>query len=163
MNLPTTFALMIAAAGLAVPQAALAKPVAPSAQWNGTWKLDTKESKFAAPIGKTTETRTYKITGSKVLLKSDGTEADGKPVRFKYTAAYDGKWYPMTGNPRGDSISLTLVNPRQSKARVRKNGKVTVTGTLTVSPNGKQLTLNRQTLNAKGAPTVDVLLFDRVP
>ena len=162
MNISTRLALIIASAGLAVPQAAVAKPVMPSAQWNGTWKLDTADSKFAAPIGKTSETRTYKITGNKVLLKSDGTDADGKAVRFTYGGAYDGKWYPMKGNPRGDSISLTLVNPRQSKAKVRKQGKVTVTGTLTVSADGKQLTLNRQTLNAKGSPTVDVLVFDRV-
>ena len=161
MNLPIKLALIVASAGLAVPQAAFAKPMMPSAQWNGTWKLDTAESKFATPVGKRSETRTYKITGNKLSLKSEGKDADGKPEGFSYSGAYDGKWYPMKGNPRGDSIALTLASPRVAKAKVRKNGKLTVTGTLTVSPDGKTLTLNRQTLRAKGSPITEVLVFDR--
>jgi hypothetical protein len=163
MNMSTKLALMIASVGLVAPQTVVAQSVEPSAQWNGTWTLDTADSKFAAPIGKTTETRTYEITGNKVSLTSNGTDADGNAVQFTYSGAYDGKWYPMVGNPRGDSISLTLVNPMEAKAKVRKDGKETVTGTLTVSEDGKTLTLNRETLNAEGPPTVDVLVYDRAP
>ena len=158
MNLHSKLALIVAAVAIGSP-AALAKADLPSAQWNGTWKLDTAASKFATPVGKRSETRTYKINGNKVSLVSKGTDASGKAEGFRYNAAFDGKWYPMTGNPRGDSISLTLVNPRQSKAKVRKAGKPTVTATLTVSADGKRLTLNRETLRAKGAPTTDVMVF----
>ena len=119
MNLQSKLALFVAAVAIGSP-AALANPDSPSAQWNGTWKLDTAASKFASPVGKLSETRTYKISGNKVSLVSKGTDAAGKAVRFRYNAAFDGKWYPMIGNPRGDRISLTLVNPRQSKAKVRK-------------------------------------------
>ena len=159
MNAHSKLALIVAA--LAIGSPAATKPVTPSAQWNGTWKLDTAGSKFAAPAGKRSDTRTYKIEGNKVSLTSKGTDAAGKAEGFSYNAAFDGKWYPMTGNPLGDSISLTLDNPRQSRAKVRKAGKLTVTATLTMTQDGKRLTMNRRVVGAKGSPTTDVLVFDR--
>jgi hypothetical protein len=161
MNAPFKLALIVGSLVLTAPQPTFANPNAPSAQWEGTWQLNMAHSKFATP-GKRSETRTYRINGNKVKLTSTGTDARGKAEKFSYSAAYDGKWYPMVGNPRGDSIALTLDNPRVSKAKVRRNGVLTATASLEVSADGKHLTLNRKTLNAKKAPTVEVLAFDKV-
>ena len=161
MNARSKFALFVAAVAIWAPGVVLAQSVAPAAEWNGTWKLDTAGSKFAAPAGKRSETRTYKIDGNKVSVKSTGTDAEGKAEGFSYSAAFDGKWYPITGSQFGDSISLTLVNPRQSKAEVRKGNKSTLTATLTIADDGKGLTLDRKTLGANGSPTTDVFVFNR--
>ena len=161
MNAHVKFALILGSLVLTSPSLATAKPVAPTAQLNGTWRLNMAHSKFSTP-GDRRETRTYAITGNKVKLESSGTDAKGKPVKYHFSAAYDGKYYSMVGNPVGDSIALTLVDSRHVKAKVRRNKMMSATSATEISADGKHLTLSRRTLHAKGAETVDVLAYDKV-
>jgi opacity protein-like surface antigen len=143
---------------LAAQPAAAAVPDAKV--WNGTWHLDAAKSKFGAVGTEQSETRTYNYSGGKLTVKSSSKNAAGKELNFSYSAAFDGKSYPMTGNPNADSISLNAVSGREVKATSRMHGKVTVQSTASVSADGKHLTLKRTYLAIKGAPT-EVLLFDR--
>ena len=93
-------------------------------------------------------------------MKSSSKDSSGKTLNFSYSAGWDGKMYPMVGNPRADSISLKMISAREFKASSQLHGKVTVESTATVSADGKHLTLTRHMLRLKGAPT-DVLEFDR--
>lgn len=159
MNAPSKFALILAAAAMICPQAASA--AAPSAKlWNGTWNLNSAKSKFASSAKEQSETRTYDISGGKVTMKSSSKDLAGKELNFSYSAGWDGKSYPMVGNPNGDSIFLTAVSATQFRAKTRLKGKLTVQSTATVSADGKHITLTRKMLRLKGAPT-DVLEFDR--
>jgi len=159
MNAPSKFALIFASLALAVPQGASAAE--PNAKlWNGTWHLDAAKSKFASSAKEISETRTYDISGKKVTMKSSSKNAAGKELNFSYTAGYDGKWYPMVGNPNADRIMLRVVSDREFRASSRLKGKPSVHSTATVSADGKHLTLKRKMLRMKGAPT-DVLEFER--
>jgi len=159
MNGPSKFALLVASLALACPQGASAAQ--PNAKlWNGTWHLNTAKSKFASSAKEQSETRTYDISGGKVSMKSSSKDMAGKALNFSYSAGYDGKWYPMTGNPNADRISLKLVSDREFKASSQLHGKPSVESIATVSSDGKHLTLNRHMLRLKGAPT-DSLEFDR--
>ena len=159
MNAPSNFALIFASFALAVPQGASAAE--PNAKlWNGTWHLDAAKSKFASSAKEASETRTYDISGKKVTMKSSSKDAAGKELNFSYTAGYDGKWYPMVGNPNADRIMLRVVSDREFRASSRLKGKPSVHSTATVSADGKHLTLTRKMLRMKGAPT-DVLEFER--
>ena len=159
MNAPSKFALIFASLALAVPQGASAAE--PNAKlWNGTWHLDAAKSKFASSAKEASETRTYDISGKKVTMKSSSKNAAGKELNFSYTAGYDGKWYPMVGNPNADRIMLRVVSDREFRASSRLKGKPSVHSTATVSADGKHLTLKRKMLRMKGAPT-DVLEFER--
>lgn len=159
MNAPSKFALIFASLALAVPQGASAAE--PNAKlWNGTWHLDAAKSKFASSAKEASETRTYDISGKKVTMKSSSKNAAGKELNFSYTAGYDGKWYPMVGNPNADRIMLRVVSDREFRASSRLKGKPSVHSTATVSADGKHLTLERKMLRMKGAPT-DVLEFER--
>jgi len=149
-------AFLATAVILAVPQAAVAKP-APSAL-NGTWKLDPAASKFTGPAMKS-ETRTYEVTGNKVKMKATGIDASGKPIKFSYSAAYDGKFYPMVGNPVGDSISLKRIDARNVEATVKKGKAVSAYAKTAVSSDGQHLTLTRKMLKGKAAPAVDSLSY----
>jgi len=150
---------MLGALSLLLPQAANAK--GPDAKlWNGTWHLNTAKSKFTSEAKEQSETRTYSVSADKVTMKSSSKDMAGKTLNFSYSAGWDGKMYPMVGNPRADSISLKMVSPREFSASSQLHGKVTVESTATVSADGKQLTLTRHMLRLKGAPT-DVLEFDR--
>src|SRR6185369_15258054 len=156
MNASSKLAL-IAGLALLIPQAANA--AGPNAKlWNGTWHLNAAKSKFASSAKEASETRTYDISGDKVTMKSSSKNPAGKALNFSYSAGYDGKWYPMTGNPNADSIMLHVVSDHEVKATSRMHGKTAVESTATVSPDGKHLTLKRHMVRLKGAPT-DVLEF----
>jgi hypothetical protein len=155
----TKVALILAGLTIAIPQSVDA--AAPNAKlWNGTWHLNAAKSKFSSSGKEQSETRTYDVSASKVTVKSSSKDPSGKTLNFSYSAGWDGKWYPMVGNPNANRISLTAVSDRELKASSQLNGKPSVQSTATVTADGKHLTLKRKMLRMKGAPT-DVLEFDR--
>ena len=159
MNVRSKLTLIFASIAFAIPSAAQAAE--PNAKlWNGTWHLNAAKSKFASSAKEQSESRTYEISHGKVTMKSSSKDSSGKALNFSYSAGYDGKWYPMVGNPNADRISLKVVSDREVKASSQLHGKASVESTATVSADGKHLTLHRKMLRLKGAPT-DVLEFDR--
>ena len=103
MRAHSIFTAFIAASALAVSQVAVAEPDAKL--WNGTWHLDAAKSKFASPSKEASETRTYHYSGGKLTMKSSSKDPTGKAMNFSYSAAFDGKFYPMTGNPNAPTAS----------------------------------------------------------
>jgi opacity protein-like surface antigen len=159
MSIRSKLTLIFASLVFAIPQGAQAAE--PNAKlWNGTWHLNAAKSKFASSAKEQSENRTYEISHGKVTMKSRSKDPSGKALNFSYSAGYDGKWYPMVGNPNADRISLKIVSSREVKASSQLHGKASVESTATVSADGKHLTLERKMLRMKGAPT-DVLEFDR--
>jgi len=159
MNGQLKFALILASFAVVIPQGASAASPNPKL-WNGAWHLNAAKSKFTSSTKEQSETRTYDISGGKVTMKSTSKDSSGKTLTFSYSASYDGKWYPMVGNPGADQISLTAVSDREVRASAQLHGKPAVDSTAMVSADGKHLTLHRKMLKVKGTPT-DVLEFDR--
>lgn len=160
MNARSKFALILASLAIAIPQGVSAA-AAPNAElWNGTWHLNAAKSKFTSIAKEQSETRTYDISGNMVTMKSSSKDPSGKVLNFSYSAGYDGKWYPMIGNPNANRISMIAVSPRVLKASSQLHGKPSVASTTTVSTDGKHLVVKRKMLRMKGAPT-DVLEFNR--
>src|SRR3954451_11867685 len=125
MSRQSKLALILGSLALTIPQSANA--AAPNAKlWNGTWHLDATKSKFASSAKEQSETRTYDISARKVTMKSSSKDPSGKSLNFSYSAGYDGKWYPMVGNPNANRISLTAVSDRKLKARSQLHGKPSV-------------------------------------
>jgi hypothetical protein len=159
MSRQSKLALILGSLALAFSQSANA--AAPNAKlWNGTWHLNAAKSKFASSAKEVSETRTYSVSATKVTMKSSSKDPAGKVLNFSYSAGYDGKSYPMVGNPNADHISLTAVSAREFKARSTLHGKPSVNSTATVSADGKHLAIERKMVRMKGAPT-DLLEFDR--
>ena len=158
MSRRAKISLILAGLTLAISQVSAAAPDAKL--WDGTWHLNAAKSKFESPAKEQSETRTYAVSANKLTMKSSSKDPAGKTLNFSYSAGFDGKWYPMTGNPNADSISLTAVSDREIKASSHLHGKPSVESTATVSADGKHLTLTRKLVRMKDAPT-DVLEFDR--
>jgi hypothetical protein len=63
------------------------------------------------PSGATKNTMVvYAGAGDQVKVTADGTAADGKPVQTEWTGMFDGKDYPLSGDPNADSRSYTKIN-----------------------------------------------------
>ena len=75
----------------------------------GTWKLNEAKSKLGAGSPKN-NTVVYEAAGDNVKVTVDGTDADGKPVHHEWTGKFDGKDYPVKGDPTSDMRSYTKVD-----------------------------------------------------
>ena len=115
----------------------------------GTWKLDEAKSKLTPGTTKNT-TVVYEAAGDDVKITVDGVDADGKPTHSEWTGKFDGNDYPVTGDPTSDARAYKLVNDRTLDMTVKKDGKVTVTGKIEISKDGKTRTITLKGTDAKG-------------
>jgi hypothetical protein len=72
----------------------------------------------------------------------------------------DGRFYPLVGNPDGDSIAMRLASPVSVNIEVRRHGRPSATATTHVS--AKRLTMRRHRLALSGSASDDLLVYDRV-
>ncbi len=70
----------------------------------GTWRLNEAKSHMPPELAKN-RTVVYEAAGDNVKVTIDGTDKDGKPIHSEWTGKFDGKNYPVTGNPALDSRS----------------------------------------------------------
>lgn len=125
----------------------------------GTWKLNEAKSKIPAGATKNT-TVVYEPAGDSVKVTIDGTTADGKPAHNEWTGKFDGKDYPVTGDPNVDTRSLKMVNERTLDLTAKKDGKVITHGKIEVSKDGKTRTVDLET-TANGKKVKGKMWYDK--
>jgi hypothetical protein len=126
----------------------------------GTWKLNEAKSKITPGTLKNTQV-VYSSMFGQVKIKADGIDANGKPSHTEWSGRFDGKDYPVTGDPNSDGRSYTKVNERTLTTTNKKNGKVTVTGQIVVSPDGKTRTVTLTGTTPKGKKFKNVAVYDK--
>ncbi len=114
----------------------------------GTWKLNEAKSKLA-PGAPKNHTVVYEAAGDNMKVTVDGTDADGKALHNEWTGKFDGKDYPVTGDPTSDTRAYKKVNDHTLDMTIKKDGKVTATGTIVVSADGKTRTVTTSGTDAK--------------
>ena len=125
----------------------------------GTWKFNPEKSKGAiAKAG----TVVIEPAGDGVKVTVDLVGADGAALKWTFTAAYDGKDHPVSGNsPFGDAIAMTRVDDHTTKVTSKQGGKTTVEQTVVVSADGKVRTLTTKGMDVKGHAVDSVTVYDR--
>jgi len=126
----------------------------------GTWKLNEAKSRIAPGTPKNS-TVVYEAVGDKVKITIDGADSDGKPTHNEWTGKFDGKDYPVTGDPNSDARSLKRVDDRTLTLKVKKNGKVTTTGRLVVAADGKSRTVTTTGTDPKGKKVHSTTVYDK--
>jgi len=126
----------------------------------GTWKLNEAKSKIPAGVTKNT-TVVYTADGDNVKCTTDGTGADGQAVHTEWTGKFDGKDYPLTGDPTADSRSYKEVNDHTLALANKKGGKVTTSGKIVVSPDGKSRTLSISAKDPSGKKLTSTAVYDK--
>jgi hypothetical protein len=126
----------------------------------GTWKLNEAKSKITPGTLKNTQV-VYSSMFGQVKIKADGIDANGKRSHTEWSGRFDGKDYPVTGDPISDGRSYTKVNERTLTTTNKKNGKVTVTGQIVVSPDGKTRTVTLTGTTPKGKKFKNVAVYDK--
>jgi hypothetical protein len=126
----------------------------------GTWKLNETKSKITPGTLKNTHV-VYSSMLGQVKIKAEGIDANGKPIHVEWSGKFDGKDYPVTGDPNSDARSYTKVNDRTLTTTNKKNGKVTVTGQIVVSADGKSRTVTLNGTTPKGKKFKNVAVYDK--
>jgi hypothetical protein len=126
----------------------------------GTWKLNEAKSKLAAGVPKN-HTVVYEAAGDSVKVTVDGTNSDGSAAHNEWTGKFDGKDYPLTGDPTADTRAYKKVDARTLDMTIKKGGKVTVTGKIVVSADGKSRTVTTNGTDAQGKKFKSVAVYDK--
>jgi hypothetical protein len=130
---------------------------------DGTWKLNVAKSRFSpGPAPKSmTLTYTYPPSGDEVKIVVQQVMADGATQKWEMTPKYDGKDYPVTGNPDADAIALGKLDGLKSHSTFKRGGKVASENVRTLSGDGKTLTIETKGTNAKGQAVHNIQVFER--
>ena len=126
----------------------------------GTWKLNEAKSKIGAGSPKNT-TVVYEAAGDSVKVTTDGTDGDGKPSHGVWTGKFDGKDYPVTGDPSTDTRSYRKVDDHTLTFINKKGNKVTISGRGVVSADGKTRTVTITGTDSKGAKFTTTAVYDK--
>lgn len=126
----------------------------------GTWKLNESKSKIAAGSPKNT-TVIYEAAGDNVKVTVEGTGPDGKPVHNEWTGKFDGKDYPVTGDPTSDARSYKKINDHTLTFAAKQGGKVTFTGRVVISADGKTRTVTTSGTDSKGKKISSTAVYDK--
>jgi hypothetical protein len=88
---------------------------------------------------------------------------NGATQEFEYTTNLDGKDHPITGDgPEGaDSIAVNLTAQKTMQVALTKAGRVVGTATITVSSDGKSLTITSKGTRADGTKFNDIAVYDK--
>jgi outer membrane protein assembly factor BamE (lipoprotein component of BamABCDE complex) len=147
-------------AALVVCLAAAAVCFAADDAFTGTWKLNEAKSKLSAGMNKNT-TVVYAVSGDSIKVTLDGVAADGKATHDEWIGKFDGKDYPVTGNPLTDTRAYKKVNERTLEATGKKGDKVVLTAKITVSADGKSRTVVATQTGADGKKSTSTAVYDK--
>ena len=103
----------------------------------------------------------YEAAGDSVKVTVDGVGADGKPTHNEWTGKFDGKDYPLTGDPTADTRSYKKIDARTMELSNKKGGKPVVTGKITVSADGKSRTVAVSGTDASGKKVTSTAVYDK--
>jgi hypothetical protein len=126
----------------------------------GTWKLNEAKSKFP-PKALKNNTVVYEAAGDSVKVTVDGTDGDGNPTHNEWTGKFDGKDYPLTGDPSADTRSYKKIDDRTTDLTNKKDGKVVLAGRIVVSADGKSRTVTLSGTDAMGKKIKYTSVYDK--
>jgi hypothetical protein len=138
---------------------AIAQPADPA---YGVWKLNLAKSKYSPGPAPKEATVTVEAAGPgrKVTVKAVG--GDGTTLNWGYSGNFDGKDIRVTGdNPDADVVILKRLSPSTTRSTWKKGDKRTLVNGISVSADGKTLTVAQQGVNAKGQTVKNTQVFDK--
>ena len=126
----------------------------------GTWKLNEAKSKIAPGTPRNTKV-ICEAAGDNVKVKVDGIGSDGKPTHNEWTGKFDGKDYPVTGDPNSDMRSYTKIDDHKLAFTVKKDGKTTITGRIVVAADGKSRMVAAHGADEQGKKSKEKAAYDK--
>ena len=126
----------------------------------GTWKLNEAKSKFSKGAAKN-HTVVYEASGDNIKVTVDGVDGNGATTHNEWTGEFNGRFYDVTGDPTSNKRSYRKINNHTLALTAKQAGKVTLTGRIVVSANGKTRTVTTTGKNSKGKWVTNRAVYDK--
>lgn len=127
----------------------------------GSWKLNVAKSKYSPGPAPKEGTLAVEAIPNGYKIMVHGTSVEGKSIHFEMSPQFDGKDYPMTGNPDADMISMKKIDDYTIETVSKKGGKPAITSKSVASKDGKTRTTTQKGTNAKGEKVDNTLVYDK--
>lgn len=144
---------------IAAVTCALASPTAAQDRLAGTWRLNVAKSKYAGAAAPKSQTTTLHAVEGGLREIVERVNADGSTTRWEVIAMYDGRDYPVKGDPARDTVAMTKVDPDTVDIVNKKAGGIVSRMRIVVAGDGKSRT--NTVMDPSGQKTAAVLFFDR--
>lgn len=125
----------------------------------GTWKLNEAKSKFAGKARN--QTVVIETVGDQIKVTVDGVDEAGAAAHNEWTGKFDGKDYPVTGDPATDSRYYRMTGTNTWDVAQKKDGKVTSSGRVVISSDGKTRTVTISGTDPQGKKFTNVAVYDK--
>jgi steroid delta-isomerase-like uncharacterized protein len=126
----------------------------------GTWKLNLAKSRMSVPALKSATIK-YELQGDILKSTVGGVDVEGKSISGGYSARFDGKDYPMTGNSMADTIALTKINANTIESVWKRSRKEVSRNQGSIAKDGKTITFTTNEKNAQGQDIKNTIVLDR--
>lgn len=126
----------------------------------GTWKLREAKSRFSATAVKN-RTVIYEAEGNNIRVSVDAVDAQGQPTHSTWTGKFDGKDYPVVGDPALTTQSCKKIDDHTTEFTEKKDGKVTLRGRIVVSADGTSRTVTGTGTDANGRKIKFSAVYDK--
>lgn len=125
----------------------------------GTWKLNEAKSKLTSAAKNNTVV--YAAAGELVKVTVDGVDKAGKPTHNEWTGKFDGKDYPVSGDPASDARAYKIIDDHTMELTLKKDGKITSSGHIVVAADGKSRTVSTSGTDADGKAFSNTSVYDK--
>ena len=127
----------------------------------GTWKLDPANSKFSPGPALKGQTATLDAVDGGMKVVADRIEADGTRTHFEWTAKFDGKDYPVKGDPGRDVVSVRKIDDYTLEITNKKAGNVISLLRAVYARDGKSRTETTTGTNPQGQKIENVTVWSK--
>jgi hypothetical protein len=134
--------------------------MAADSPFSGTWKFDPSKGHLTPPVPKSIVAH-IDASDTDFKYKEEGIGDKGQPMNVSYEAKFDGKDYPVTGDPYSDSVVLQQINQREIKFTNKKSGKVVSVTDAVISKDGRTATVNFTDYDSQGKAREGVAIYHK--
>jgi hypothetical protein len=128
--------------------------------FTGTWRFNAQLSKLSTPSPRSWVQEII-ASPDEVEVHENIVRPDGSQTVVTVLARFDGREYPASGSHAADTIAYTRVDRNSILGTGRKNGVITLTETVTVSPASQNLTLRYSILGGAEEVANGVAVFEK--
>ena len=125
----------------------------------GNWRLNVAQSKYESAAAPKSQTTTLHAVEGGLHEMVERVNADGTTTRWEVTAKYDGRDYPVKGDPSRETVAMTRVDQSTVEIVNKKAGAVVSRMRIVVAADGKSRT--NTVMDPSGQKTTAVLVFER--
>jgi len=128
----------------------------------GTWKVNLARSSYSPPdlAPRQAIVRIEDVdNGLRVIV--DLIDAAGRPVKYDYSFKFDGRDYPVIGDPSRDATAGRKVDEYTLEQVSKKNGAITQTNRIVVAKDGQSRVQTTDGKDPKGRTIHNVVLWER--